>query len=475
MSFEDAKPAHAQWSPSGADRWMVCTASIALGENEPDTSSEYADEGTAAHWLAAYCLTNNDDPARYLDRKIMVVNGVVWAGGDAPKPARLKGRDYDIEREFVVDSDMVMHVRRYVQNIRDYAKGNTLYVEQQLPIGHLTGEEGATGTGDVVILTGDGVEIQAHDLKFGRGVEVSAENNRQMKIYGLGALHKFGEEMEAEHGKLPTRFRAVIHQPRSTDAPKEWDCSIEELVKWGVEEVMPKAQLSRANMGISSPPEAWVNLVPGEKQCRFCKAKAICPALAKFVEENVGADFEVLDAASQTPPAQQHAAVEAKIEGSDLTLLGVKARAYDLIEMWGKAVRAKIEHVLLESRNQEGTIKALGFKLVQGKRGNRKWKDDSAVEAMLKKMRFKQEEMYDFSLKSPPVLEKQLKENPKRWAKLQEHITQSPGQPHVAPLDDKRPVLQMADPADDFDSMVEAHVDAKPLNHTDEDDFSDIA
>lgn len=484
MSFEDNKPLHALLSPSGADRWMVCTGSVALGKDEPDDTSEYADEGTAAHWLASWCLQQStangvqEDPVRFLDRKIIVVNGVVWEGGDAPRPQKLKGRTTDIEREIVVDSEFVMHVRRYIQNVQTYAKGALLFeVEQKLPIGHLTEEEDATGTGDVVIVTEDGVEIQAHDLKFGRGVEVKAERNRQLMIYGLGALHAYGEAIEAMAGKLPTRFRAVIHQPRITEAPDEWDCSIEELLEFAVE-VRRQAKTAMGVYrdhvaGITRPVAEWNVLVPGEKQCKFCKAKPICPKLAAFVEENVGADFEELDKMSTEPTAAQQ--IRAFVPG-DLTSLGAKARAYDIIEMWGKAVRAKIESVLLDSRNDEGIAKQIGYKLVQGKKGNRKFKDESVVEALLKKKRFKQEDIYDFSLKSPTEFEKLLKkEKPKVWGELQEYIEQKPGQPHVAPLDDKRPTLQLANAADDFDEIKEQHVDAKVLNHTDDEDFSDIA
>lgn len=478
MSIEDTKPAHALLSPSGADRWMVCTGSVALSSIEPENTSDYADEGSAAHWLGSVCLLMKDDAAAYIGRKIQVINGVVW-DGVGPKPQQLRGWQRDIEREFIVDEDMARHVQTYLDNVRGYAKGNVIHVEQALPIGHLTGEKDATGTGDAIIITDDGEEIQAHDLKFGRGVEVRAENNRQLKIYGLGALEKFRDTFEAA-GAKPKRFRAVIHQPRVNEAPDEWDCLVSDLEAWGKDEVQRQAKtamgvyrdfiasielelkhggidgLAKAGLAKSgmAPPEDWTVLIPGEKQCRFCLAKATCPALARFVQESLESDFETLEAVAD--PARTDLVPEKIVENMIATLdddaLGRKVRAYDVIEMWGKAVRARVEHRLLEARNDSDVARTLGFKLVQGKRGNRKWRDETVVEEMLKKqMRLKNEVIYDMSLKSPPALEKIIaKENPKRWNKLLKEVEQRDGQPHVAPLNDRRPSLVINNPADDF-------------------------
>jgi hypothetical protein len=101
-----------------------------------------------------------------------------------------------------------------------------LLVEQSLPIAHITGEEDAEGTGDAVILRGD--EIIVIDLKFGRGVEVSAIDNPQLMLYGLGALEKFGLLGDFK------RVRMVISQPRITAAPSEFVMDVPALVEWGL-------------------------------------------------------------------------------------------------------------------------------------------------------------------------------------------------------------------------------------------------
>jgi hypothetical protein len=122
-----------------------------------------------------------------------------------------------------------------------------------------------------------------------------------------------------------------------------------------------------------------------------------------------------------------------------------------LIEAWVKAVRAEVERRLLAGESVRG------YKLVQGKRGNRAWGDPAVAEDALKKMRIKHDQMYNYSLASPTNIEWVFKQGdlgPRQWAKVQELITQAEGRPSVAPNSDKRPALVTSAAASDFDDVT---------------------
>lgn len=424
---------HAVHSPSGAKKRFACPGSLAMEDGLPNDGNEYTDEGTAAHALAAMCLKENSHPSGYIGRVLTVKDGVYVENFEGD-PGR------STVRTFTVDVEMASKVNVYVQSVRKFAEGNTLDVEQALPVGHVSGEEGATGTGDAIIVTADYKELQAHDLKYGMGVEVSAVENEQGLYYLSGALELHRAEFEAI-GEMPERFRFVIHQPR-LDHLSEWSCTYDELMAW-----QAKARIAEDYARTALEQKAsWINtedppvLVPGE-HCKsaFCKARADCPALANFVQHAVQCDFEVMLTTKPEVP-------------TDLKVLGAKFAVLDIVSDWIKQVRAKAEGVLFEFNNSVEVQQALGLKLVQGKKGARGWSDREAAVALLKKMRMKTEEIFDLSVKSPPALEKQLAEEPKRWKRIIEAnlIVQSEGKPSVAPITDKRPALDVTPKADAF-------------------------
>lgn len=427
---------HAVKSPSSAERWMGnCPGSIKLSEGHANKSSQYADEGTAAHFLGAHCLLGNTEAGSYLGRVIELLEdeqGTHYEAFQEVHPAMVK-----LLNSFTVDDDMARYVQVYVDYVRDLVRstGGVLFVEVQVPIDHLTGEEDAAGTSDTVILAPD--EIIVVDLKYGRGVEVSAIENKQERIYASGALRWLDDLVGgAERVKS---VRMAISQPRVTSLPSEWSCTIEELRTFE-DDVRAASKLCDEASASFRDTKEWAEkyLHVSEDGCRFCRAKACCPKYDAYVENAVGADLSGLTDLTALPVAA----------GEDNTLLAAHLGAVDLVEGWCKAVRAEAESQLLQGNAVPG------YKLVQGRKGNRAWSSKAEAEALLKHLKLKRNEMYESTLISPTTAEKLLGED-ERWPKVQEIIVQKEGGINVAPEADKRPAIEIKPALDGFTPLTD--------------------
>lgn len=417
---------HAELSPSSAKRWMGCPGSVVLSRGLPDSSSQFADEGTAAHFLGATCLENGTNAGLYLGRDILLCKA---EDGSHFECFRHDHEEPVVLNQFTVDGDMADYVQTYVDYVRDVvtSTGGTLFVEVRVAIDHLTQEEEAAGTSDVVILAGD--EIIVIDLKYGMGVEVSADENEQLLMYASAAARHF--EMAGDFDKV----RIAICQPRISSLPSEWSCSMAELRVFEA-----KVQLAAQQViGIvDGAVEAYLN--PTDDTCKWCKAKAKCPALEAKVQADIGADFD--DILTGPNPA-------AGVADLDAESIGKKMACIDLIEVWCTAIRAECERKLLTGEQVPG------YKVVQGKRGNRAWSDAEKADRLLARLKLKQDERYTFKLISPTQAQKLFKDDAEKWAKVEALITQSEGKPSVAPESDKRPAISVAAvDVNDFDDLT---------------------
>ena len=456
--------AHANLSPSSAHRWLACPGSLVEEAGLPDEGSQASAEGSAAHFLAAWCLRHDEDANKHIFKKIRVFDDYeAWLPSDqAPK-------DKNLEPWFVVGPDMARNTQAYL----DYVRGipGKLFVEQKYSIEHLTGEPGAHGTSDAVVLDVENKKITVVDLKFGRmqvfagetttiggelfpdliddgiddGIEADegvvvvdeeiefAQGNPQLGMYALAAIEEWSMLYEFDQVEL------VIFQPRLNHVdvwvpPASWLADLAANIR-AVGDMYERGDITDQDYR------------PGEHQCQFCRAKATCKALVNHVLATVSGDVVDLD----RPIEPQLLAATSGIS-YDNALLGNLMGSVKLIESWCKAVAGRTRAELLIGHVVPG------YKLVEGRMGRRTWSDLEEAEALLKKMRIKEDVMYSKKIISPTKAEEAFKSGgigPKQWPQLQGIITRSPGAPTVAPEKDKRPALVVGAVEDDFKDVSE--------------------
>lgn len=393
MTVPHSERAHAKLSASGSSRWMACTPSAALESDFKDTTSFFAEEGTAAHELS----------------EIFLLHEI----GEITKRTRtMRLNKFKKENEHYSQS-MEDYVQSYVDVVMERvneAHASTpdalVLVEQRLDFSDWVPE--GFGTGDVLILA-DG-QLEVVDLKYGKGVPVDAENNSQMRLYGLGAFDRYSMLFDID------RVRMTIVQPRLDSISSE-TLSADELLAWADGEVKPKAEMAWNGEG---------EFAPGA-HCRFCKANATCRARA---DENLKmAEFDFAD-----PFLLSHDEVAS-----------ILAKA-DELQKWAKDVS---EYALGQA--EKHGIKFPGWKLVEG-RSNRKYTDPEAIaELLILEKEYMPEFIYKpRELHTITALEKAL--GKKLFAEtLADYIVKPPGKPTLVTESDKRPELSSAESAaDDF-------------------------
>ena len=372
---------HALLSASGAHRWLLCTPSAMLEEQFPDTTSEAAREGTLAHELAELKVRNYFNPADISKRKLN---------------AQIK----KMKKNELWQDEMLGHTDTYIDYIRDVSiklpSQPYVAVEKRLDLGAYVPE--GFGTADCIMLQGE--DLFVLDFKYGKGVPVSAEENPQMMLYALGAYRAYCFLYPI------SRIHMAIIQPR-LDNISEWECTLNDLLKFG-QRVSERAALAAKGAG---------DFCPGEKQCRFCRAKQQCRARA---DHNVRMAFSP-DKGKMPPLITNEEVGRYLSEGEDVAKWLSDLKEWALAEcLAGKQVP--------------------GWKAVEG-RGSRDWTDmDAAFEKLTKSGVTEEAMLWEKKPLTLAQVEKMVGKKDFQDA-VGEFVVKKPGKPALVKESDKREAI----------------------------------
>lgn len=312
---------HALLSASSSHRWLHCTGAPRLEATFPDTTSEYAKEGTLAHELCELKLkkyTTTMAKGTYTRAYNKIKKNELWAN------------------EMDETTDVYLE---YIKSIMlSYKVAPVVVIEKRVDFSQYVPE--GFGTADCIILAGDTLHII--DYKHGKGVVVDADHNPQMMLYALGAMHDYS---------LLYKFNTIkmtIVQPRANNI-SEFEMPSDELRKWGEEVVAPKAKEAYEMEGHTFEAGVW---------CGFCRAKAQCKTRCEH--------FNAMHSLTSKDPRL-----------ISLEELGTYLEHGKDIESWYKDIK---EYALSESL---AGAEVPGWKAVEG-RGSRVFQDgDTAIQTLI--------------------------------------------------------------------------------------------
>lgn len=380
--------AHAKVSASGSKKWIPCTISVHYESQFPDDGSEFAEEGTFAHEVFEATML------RALGRSVPDLTPTLAARYD------------NAELRDAVATASVVAISRIDDAFARCADPIVL-VEHRLDFSQWVPE--GFGTGDLVIVTDDLVEVL--DYKHGKGITVEAEENSQMRLYGLGAYAALSHLYDIK------RVRMTVLQPRKSNFGSE-ELTIEELLAWADKVVVPAARMAWEGKG---------EPVPGPHCTEgFCRARFQCAARANQSLELAKAEFAL------RPPELLTEEQIAKV----LTI-------GDQVAKWISDVQS------FALAQAESGRQFAGFKLVEG-RSNRKYADQDAVAQALTSAGIPEAIIYERSLLGITAMEKAI--GKKKFAELLGDLVVKPsGKPTLVAEGDKRPALASpASAASDF-------------------------
>lgn len=297
-----AERAHSELGASSASRWLACPSSVHLSEGIEEKSSSHASEGTCAHEVCDMALTQGVEASKFI------------------------GNEYE---GHIVTKEMADHCQLYVDYVNNAGEGKEVSIEERINLHFI--DPRMFGSNDAVIYEPHGT-LEVIDFKYGKGIEVSPVNNKQLMYYALGAAHG-GDYYDV---------KMTIIQPRVENPIKSHTVPMSVIEDYATE---LKQGVERVDSGIDC-------FEIGE-HCRFCKAKPICPAKKRQAQELARVDF-----------ADHITVKESSLPQASTLDPGEIAK----ILKHGKAIKEWIDSISLYALSElEAGKKIEGYKLVEGK------------------------------------------------------------------------------------------------------------
>lgn len=403
MSLEELNE-HSPVGPSSGERWIFCPGSVPATKDLPDSSSDFAAEGTFAHYISECCRNDDMMPKEYL--------GYVSEDG-----------------KFTVDQEMVDALEDFLAYC-DQFDGDT-FVEARVHYDEWVKD--GFGTGDHIAVDDKGTAL-IMDLKYGKGIQINAKGNTQLKLYALGFWQDWSAMYDIEN------FTLAISQPRLNHRD-QWDISTEKLLKWAEDVVAPAGKrVEEAQAAFDADgaiPDAYFK---AGGWCQWCRIRGTCVTRAALVRETVMIDVDDID---DVKPLHQLSEDEL---GESMTMI-------PMIRKWCKDIEEAVDSAVSKGEKIKSGEDEDGndefFFLAEG-RSNRAWRDPAEAEKRLKNARLKAAEMYTKKLIGPAPAEKLLGKGHKI---IKELVHKPQGKPVLVPGNDPRDPYKVAgtDELDDLD------------------------
>jgi hypothetical protein len=362
----------------------------AEGRINPRSSSQAADEGTAAHQVRGDALELGLDAYDFIGTSL-TINGV----------------------EYPCTEDTAEFLQEGIDWLR--SQPGEMIVEHRVNLDRWM--PGNYGTLDTALIDRSARRLTIDDLKF--GFDWVNPWSPQLRIYGLGVIDNFDLEDAVDEVIL------MIDQPRAGGL-KPWSCSVEELLQWGEDVLKP------AVAAIDGPDPQFKVTTDG---CKYCPVKDLpegCAAYNQFYDELFEGEILALEDLEDDPAFPDPALID-------------PARRY-FIARHAPQAKAWLDKIVSDCI--EAGIAGNpdpGSKVIDGKPGDRFYTDEEAAAELLR------EALGEKGLKSGPIgipdaqkllaPTKRKPGNPAAWQALNALIDRKPGKPTLVSVNDPRPSI----------------------------------